>query len=601
MTKLVVLDTETNMGAVNNNLTNLWCIGTYFPDTDESKLFFDESDHQELQDILDTHTVIMHHCAFDVWVLRQFGYTVDINNVEDTMLMSYCIRPDGTHSLKGLGEYLKVDVVKTEYEDFSQYTKEMGEYCLNDCRATYSIYERLVTRLDPVRQIYSIEKSYTDALIELNHNGVYMNKKDWNTVIQEVEEEASKLRDSIGSIVSLVPGKTVKTKNPRSDDTVCTEDNLELGKFVFDKEEDGLFHYNKVEEYNPASGDHTAWALIHLYGWEPKEFSKKTGKPTVDKNVLGDLHYELARLLCEFSKVNKIVTTYGESLLQRVSSDGRLRGSFNQCITKTGRLSSSKPSLQTVPGRGDIGEQIRNLFISPEGRKLVGCDVDSFQMRILAWYENHCLGDKYSDASTLYNEFNYKEDPDPHQAKADLLGLDRKTAKHCNFGGVFGFGINKFAQISGLSLSKAKEIVKLEAQMNPSLELLKQMVWNATRYFKGYCYDLYGRRGYYPDINSNDGWLKSSAERKSFNFIIQSTEASIIKLWTMYVLDDVLEEGLDAQLILQVHDEVLFECSPEDAPRLCEILQTRLQDSDFLPGLKVTGTPSIGDTWGEIH
>lgn len=596
----MIVDTETNSEAINGHLTDLWCIGMYCPDKDERYLFTDyENKRQEIQDIFNTHNIVMHNASFDLWVLRHYGF--DIEDFDDTMIMSYCIRPDGSHSLAGLGELYHVKVKKTEHEDFTQYSDEMGEYCLNDCVATYEIYRSMLPKMSKVMDIYKIEREFIECIIDLNHNGIFMDLANWETVIKEVEEASEQTKSEIMNLIPLVPSKSVKTKNPRSDDTVCTEDNLELGKYVFvEQDDEGYFTYKKVENYNPGSSDQSVWALSKLYGWEPTAYSEKTGKPKLDKEVLGELDYELSALLLKHAKTNKIVTTYGTSLLEKVS-DKRLRGNFNQTVTRTGRLSSSNPNLQNLPGRGEIGEKIRHLFICPPDKVLVGCDVDSFQMRILAWYLHHCLGDKMPDANALFDEFNNNPEADPHQAKADLLGIERSIAKNCNFGGVFGFGPQKFAKMSDISLDRAKEIIDLELKHNPSLPKLKEMVWTATRFLKGYCYDLYGRRGYYPDILSSDYALKGQAERRAFNFCIQSTEASIIKLWTIYNSQSIKKQNIRAKLILQVHDEILYECEPEDADKLCSVIQSNLQDSDFLPGLKVTGTPSIGKSWGECH
>ena len=589
------MDTETTPIGVFP--VKLHCIGVFNPNTNQSYLMFNTDDAQSL---FDKYDVVFHNAAYDVNVLRQLGLKIDIHHVHDTMLMSYCIRPDGTHSLTGLCDYYDVAHKKTSHEDFSEYTNEMGDYCLNDCVATWEVYEHLIELLPQVNQIYIIERNFIDCIIELNNNGVHIDDTVWRDTLAVTQGTLDAIDYDILKLVPLVPSKKVVTKNPRNADTVCDLGDLTLGKFVFVEESDSKFTYAKVEEFNPSSADHVAWALRVLYNWEPTSFSDKTGKPTVDKETLSELNYPLAKLLTQRSDLNKILTTYGESLLEKVR-EGRLYGSFNQTVTKTGRLSSSSPNLQNIPSKGEVGSVIRNSFVAPEGKLLVGCDVDAFQLRILSWYLHHCLGDKLNDANALFDNFNTSENPDPHQAKADLLGITRKEGKTLNFAVLFGAGTNKIAGMLGKSLKETKELLNKDKELNPSISTLQEMTVNGCKYLKGQVFDLYGRRGYYPDILSTSREKSSGAARQAFNFIIQSTEATIVKLWLTMCLNDVQAALLDAKLILQVHDECLWEVSPSDADDLCLILQSRLQDTGFLPGLKLTGTPVIGKSWGETH
>jgi DNA polymerase I-like protein with 3'-5' exonuclease and polymerase domains len=560
---------------------------------------------KDVQWMLDNHKVIFHHAAFDIWVLESFGFY--INEFHDTMLMSYCINPSGEHSLRALGGSLECEVTKTEFSDFSKYSEEMALYCRNDCRSTWEIFSKLASQITSdtrLRDLYTnIEIPFVRELISLRNNGVFIDKSNWEGIIKEVEAKQGELLSQIMRLFPLVPGKLVKTKNPRSADTICDENNLELGKYVFidteDKDGKAVYNYKKVERFNPGSSDQLAYAFTKLYGWEPKKFSPKTGKPTVDSDVVESLDNPLATLIVKYAELAKLTSTYGTSLLELISEDGRLRATFNPTTTLTGRLSCSKPNLQNIPSNGEYGSQLRNLFVASPGKVLVGCDVDAFQMRILAWYLNNVC--KTPDSKVLFNDFNNNPNPDPHQTKADLLGVTRKEGKTLNFGILFGMGVNKLANQLGISAKDAKLLLMKDAKKNPSVNLLRNMVVGRCKAREGYIYTMYGRRGYYPDILSSDKGKQSHAERQAFNFIIQGTEADIIKQWTIKVSKVINDEWLNAKLILQVHDELLWEVSPEDADRLMIVVQDALQNSEFLPGLKVTGTPKKGLSWGEIH
>jgi DNA polymerase I-like protein with 3'-5' exonuclease and polymerase domains len=346
-TKYLVVDTETNAGSIKGNLTDLWCIGFYDPYENFKYLYADyelgrEGVKKFIQELFDTHTLIFHHAAFDIWVLESFGFTV--TDFHDTMMMSYCLFPGQEHGLKALGERYDCEVTKTEFNDFSHYSDEMGEYCMNDCESTWNIFEKMLPIVESdnkVNNIYQVELEFVRDLIGLRNNGVFVDLFDWREVIKEVQAKQDELHSKIMSLFPLCPNKPVKTKNPRPADKVCTEDTLELGKFVFDNETDGVWTYKKVEEFNPGSSDQLAYAFTKLYGWKPTKFSDKTGKATVNNEVVESLNYPLANIITNYSELAKLTSTFGESMLDKVGEDGRIRPSFNPTVTLTGRLSCS--------------------------------------------------------------------------------------------------------------------------------------------------------------------------------------------------------------------------------------------------------------------
>jgi DNA polymerase I-like protein with 3'-5' exonuclease and polymerase domains len=513
------------------------------------------------------------------------------------MCLSYLNNPMGEHSLGSWGEFFKFP--KGDFKDYDRgWCDEMGEYVRRDTELTWKVFEHLYPKVmqdEALRWCYfNIDQPFIRAIIALEHNGIKVNKEAWNDIITELQPKLSELSESIKRLVPLAPAKLVKTKNPRSAESVCTTESLELGKFVFKEQKDDLYYYWKVEEYNPNSDDQTAWALAHLYGWQPEKFSEKTGKATVNKDVLTELPYDLANLLTQYSKLEKIVSTYGTSLLDKVKPDGRLYASFNQFVTLTGRLSSSNPNLQNIPSKGELGDSIRSMFVSSEGKSLVGIDIDAFQMRIFAWYLYNICQD-----TNLFNEFNTNEDADPHIVTANLLGVDRKVGKTMNFGNIFGIGAGKMSGQLGVSEKQAKAYLEKLNEKFPSIKKLKEYVWANTKSNRGYVYTLYGRRGYYPDIIKTDRSVSSRAERQSFNFTIQGTEADLIKLWINNLLPVLSEYG--AKLVLQVHDEFIFEVEDSEAQCVADVLNEYINGFDWLPELRLKATAKIGKTWLEIH
>jgi len=279
--------------------------------------------------------------------------------------------------------------------------------------------------------------------------------------------------------------------------------------------------------------------------------------------------------------------------------DGRLHGSYNQTVTRTGRLSSSKPNLQNIPSRGERGSTIRSLFTATPERRLVSIDLDQFQLRIYAWYLHEMVNsEKYPDALALWDDFNNNPNADPHQAKADVLGIPRGVAKTLNFATLFGASPAKAAVTAGTTVDEMKGFFQQQEDLFPSDGVLKSLVVGATKRNNGTLFDLYGRRGWYPDITESDWGLKGRAERQAFNFIIQATEASIMK---MLIIEARHRVGNLGKLVLTVHDEFTFECDESVAEQVATVLNSVVNDNDWLPGLKVTGSATIGNNWNEVH
>jgi DNA polymerase I-like protein with 3'-5' exonuclease and polymerase domains len=504
----------------------------------------------------------------------------------------------GEHGLRAWGEHFNFPKGECDYD--AGWCEEMKKYLHKDTELTWKVFEHLFPKVigdEALKKCYyNIDLPFTRQIIELNHNGVLINRGGWQEVIDELKPLLDEVNTKIVELYPLVPSKKVTTKNERNPDTTCTEFNLGLGKFVFVSKDDNGYTYKKVEPFNPNSTDHVAYALKSLYNWVPEKFSEKTGKPQVTSDILEELGYPLAELLTEQSKLDKLVSTYGEALLEKVSDDGRMRASFNNCITLTGRLSSSSPNLQNIPSKGETGDKLRSLFVAPEGRKLVGIDIDAFQMRIFAWYLHTFCND-----DNLFNEFNTNDDADPHTVTANLIGVERKVGKTINFGSIFGIGAAKMSNSLKIPETQAKGYLDKLRQAFPAFFNVKETVWKRARENRGNVYTLYGRKGYYPDIVSNDKSKSSRAERQAFNFIVQGTEADLIKIWCNTTYKFIQEHSLDAKLILQVHDEVLYETSEEDAPKLVAYLNWLINGYDWLPELRLKATANVGTTWHDVH
>ena len=611
--KYFVIDTETNSGAIHGDLTEVHCVDIYYPDTGKHYTFhtpfFDDHDPdyeagnttklEDLTQACSERVPIFHNSTFDLWVMSEY-FGIQFPRWHDTQVLSYLNNPMGSHALADWGLYFHFP--KGDFTDYDKgWCLEMETYVHRDTELTWKVFEHLFPKVVEDAALkwcyYNIDLPFTKRIVDLNHNGIVIDKDNWEVILSELKPELERLTGIIKGLVPLAPTKLVKTKKGRPPETVCTFANMEQGKFVFEKvNEAGEYEYNKVEEYNPNSDDQTAWALNHLYNWTPAKFSDKTGKPTVNKDVLAELPYELAGTLIEYSRVEKLVSTYGESLLDKISEDGRLRASFNNTITLTGRLSSSNPNLQNIPSRGEIGDKLRGLFIASEGHDLVGIDIDAFQMRIFAWYLKELCDD-----DNLWLDFNTNEEADPHAVTANLIGVERKVGKTINFGSIFGIGAAKMSLQLKISEAEAKGYLNKLREAFPKFFDVKEQIWKAAKQNRGNVYTMYGRKGYYPDLVKEDRSLSSRAQRQAFNMCIQGTEADLIKLWLNNLEVILSENSIPHKLVLQVHDEFVYEVPKEHSQRVADILNEYINGYDWLPTLRLKATAKIGRTWYDIH
>ena len=562
-----------------------------------------------LQEKLDSTTPVFHNASFDVRVLRKHGFTV--KHYEDTMIMSYVWFPAGSHDLRSWGD--RIGLPKLECCNFETATlEELIPYCVVDSEICFKTYQYLLDKFKTDNKAYECYKNIdlpaVEATIALETNGVLIDREQWENQNKNLEIRSQQLLEKILEVCPVAPKTPSRVKGERG--CWCVWDGKkqpELDEYLFLGKDSAItsdgsdyYLYKKFVEFNPNSSDQITWALKFLYNWEPKEFTE-TGKPQTTVEILDTLDWELPKLLVEYSEINKLVTTYGQSFLKHVQEDGRIHANFNPTITLTGRYSSSSPNLQNIPKSGETGDLIRSSFIAPVGSSLVGCDCSNFQIRILAQYLDALYGNT-EDGHALANDFNTNETADPHQVTADLLGVSRKQGKTLNFSVMFGSGADKMGKMMGCSKEEAEILQQKMVSLFPSIGKLKQAVWKQGVVV----HDLYGRRGVYPELNSEDRKVSAHAQRQMFNFIIQATEASIMKMLMVQGL--ILCEFYGAKypnlpkpkLVLMVHDEVLFEVSDEYVTDFSIDLQELFSQS-FLPNVKMKGDCKVGKSWKDAH
>ena len=278
--------------------------------------------------------------------------------------------------------------------------------------------------------------------------------------------------------------------------------------------------------------------------------------------------------IMDYRMLTKLNSTYAEGLLKVICADGRIRTSFQNLVTATGRLSSAEPNLQNIPVRTDLGAEIRKMFIPKPGFVLVDADYSQIELRVLAHIADDAVmqqafaGGMDIHAVTASQVFGVE----PEQ----VTPLQRRHAKAVNFGIVYGISEFSLADDIGVSRYEAKAYIESYLTKYPGVRsYMKQVVADAREC--GYTTTMFGRRRYIPELKSSNFNVRQGAERIALNTPIQGTAADLIKLAMVRVDEALAERFPDAKLILQVHDELIVECPQKIAREVAELISDKMQ------------------------
>jgi DNA polymerase-1 len=296
-----------------------------------------------------------------------------------------------------------------------------------------------------------------------------------------------------------------------------------------------------------------------------------------------------------YRQLSKLQSTYIEGLMHAIHEDGKIHTRFLQTLTQTGRLSSIDPNLQNIPMRLEEGRRIRQAFVpSQAGWQIFGADYSQIELRVLA----HVTGDKNLQAAFLHDE-------DIHAATAravfglgpddEVDAMHRRTAKAVNFGIVYGISDFGLANNLGITRREAKQFIETYFAEYPQVKEWMEAI-KAVAHQRGYVETLAHRRRYLPDIHAKNFNLRSFAERTAMNSPIQGSAADIIKIAMLKVNERLQEEGLQARLLLQVHDELIFEAPAEEIDELAELIPA-IMDSAVALDVPLKVEPHWGANW----
>ncbi|MEE0970438.1 MAG: DNA polymerase I [Clostridia bacterium] len=354
-------------------------------------------------------------------------------------------------------------------------------------------------------------------------------------------------------------------------------------------------YFSAGEEFNINSPVKLGEILFEKLGL-PAQKKTKTGGYSTGAEILEKLrsYHPIIDDILEYRKVTKLKSTYVEGLIKVADSSGRIHSCFNQTGTATGRLSSSEPNLQNIPIRTELGREMRKFFVpASDDYILIDADYSQIELRVLASISgdtemtNAFLSGKDIHTSTASTIFS---------VPSEAVNLEmRKRAKAINFGIVYGMGEFSLAGDLGISIKEAKQYIESYLSSYPKIcEYLEGVVREA--YDKGYVTTLFGRRRYIPELAGQNKNLKHFGERVAKNSPIQGTAADIIKIAMINTWKALKESGIDASLILQVHDELILEAHKDCADEAARILEECMENAVNL-SVPMLAKASIGKTW----
>ena len=332
---------------------------------------------------------------------------------------------------------------------------------------------------------------------------------------------------------------------------------------------------------------------------DAKAKKSKTGQYSTSEEVLVALKdkHEIVGAILEYRALSKLISTYISTLPGYIAADGKIHTTYNQTVTATGRLSSSNPNLQNLPIRSERGRFIREAVIPDDGCLFLSADYSQIELRLMA----HFSQDEHMLAA-------FRNGQDIHAATAaKIYGLpieqvtkdQRRNAKTANFGIIYGISAFGLAQQLDCSRAEAKQLIddyfaafpRVIQYIEAQKELARQ---------RGYAETLFGRKRYLPDITSQNATVRSFAERNAVNAPIQGTAADIIKMAMVSIHRRLKEQGLNAQMTMQVHDELNFNVPKEEVERVREIVVTEMQNAVHL-SIPLIAECGVGENWLEAH
>jgi len=505
---------------------------------------------------------------YDKHVLLNHG--IDLQGIsDDSMLESYVVDSTSRHDMDTLAlKYLGHQTI--HYEDVAgkgakQITfdkvdlEQAGPYAAEDADITLQLHNVLHEKLaaeDSLMKVYrEIELPLVNVLQRMEYTGV---KVDSEMLKQQSKELAASI-EQIEKQAHELAGEEFNLSSPK-----------QIQHILFEKME------------------------LPVIRKTPK------GQPSTAEDVLTELaeDYELPKLLLQSRSLSKLKSTYTDKLPKMIQPHtGRVHTSYHQAVAQTGRLSSTDPNLQNIPIRSEEGRKIRQAFVPEQGRIMLAADYSQIELRIMA----HLSGDK-----GLLDAFS--NDLDVHSATAaEVFGLDidevgteeRRAAKAINFGLIYGMSAFGLAKQLNITRFDAQDYIDVYFDRYPGVKDYMDKT-RAQAHDDGFVETVFGRRLYLPEINSRNGMRRQYAERTAINAPMQGTAADIIKRAMICVDDAMMQSNFDALMVMQVHDELVFEVAEDQLDDFSAMVSEQMQSAAKL-SVPLIVSVDTGKNWDEAH
>jgi DNA polymerase I len=354
-------------------------------------------------------------------------------------------------------------------------------------------------------------------------------------------------------------------------------------------------------EFNINSPRQLGYVLFEKLRLPGQKKTSKTKSYSTDVKVLNKLTalpFRIPRLLLKYRTLSKLKSTYLDALVSMVHPDtGRIHTSFNQTVAATGRLSSSNPNLQNIPARGEEGREIRKGFVAERGYRLLSADYSQVELRVFAHFSK----------DPAFTEAFRKEEDIHARTASEMLGVPldsvtpdmRRVAKAINFGIIYGMGPQKLSEELGIDFALAKNYIAAYYRRYTGVVRYKEETIESARR-NGYVSTLFGRRRYLPNINHNNKMIRGEAERMAVNTPIQGTAADLIKKAMIQIHDRLKRDSLKTRMLLQVHDELLFEVWEDELDRVAPFIKKEMEGACEL-AVPLRVDIKTGKNWDEAH
>jgi DNA polymerase-1 len=515
-------------------------------------------------------TWIGHNLKFDLQILANYGINL-VGTLRDTMLAHYLIEPDQRHGMDALAQnYLgyrpiSIDSLigakgKNQKSMRDLPASEVAEYAAEDADVTWRLHEAFKPKLAEAgleRVLHDLEAPLIPVLAGMERAGMAIDLEGLARYSAELAIDSARLESEVRELA----GVDFNLGSPK-----------QLGEVLFDR--------------------------LKL---DPKAKKTKTGQYATGEEVLENFRkaHPIVDKLLEWRQVGKLKSTYVDALPELVNPrTGRIHTTFNQAVAATGRLSSTNPNMQNIPVRSERGQRVRDLFVAggPD-RVLLSADYSQIELRVIA---------SMSGDSGMIDAFLSGEDIHAATASkvfgvplAEVSREQRSQAKTVNFGIIYGVSAFGLSQQTNLSRSEAKEVIEQYFATYPGIKKYIDDQVAAAR-AQGYVETLLGRRRYLRDIDSRNQAVRGHSERNAINAPIQGTAADIVKLAMIRIHGRLQREGLKSPMILQVHDELVFDAYSTEVESLRELVKAEME-SAFVLKVPLVADTGVGCTWLQAH